>query len=142
MVQDKSLAYEVHIGEHVPKRLYGDEIRIAQVLTNLLTNAVKYTDHGKITLSLNAVKDGKDMDAIEYIVEDTGCGIKPEDMEKLFDSYGRVNLERNRRVEGTGLGMACSILYRFSSRTLPPLRYLEMVDSDNPVRLATSLIVD
>ncbi len=105
MVQDKSLAYEVHIGEHVPKRLYGDEIRIAQVLTNLLTNAVKYTDHGKITLSLNAVKDGKDMDAIEYIVEDTGCGIKPEDMEKLFDSYGRVNLERNRRVEGTGLGM-------------------------------------
>ena len=54
---------------------------------------------------MNAVKDGKDMDAIEYIVEDTGCGIKPEDMEKLFDSYGRVNLERNRRVEGTGLGM-------------------------------------
>ena len=105
MVQDKSLTYEVHIAKDVPKRLFGDEVRIVQVLTNLLTNAVKYTDQGKVTLTLNAVKDLKGMDAIEYIVEDTGCGIKPEDMDKLFDSYGRVNLERNRRVEGTGLGM-------------------------------------
>ena len=105
MVQDKSLAYEVNIAKDVPKRLFGDEIRIAQVLTNLLTNAVKYTDQGKVTLTLNAVKDLKGMDAIEYIVEDTGCGIKPEDMDKLFDSYERVNLERNRRVEGTGRGM-------------------------------------
>lgn len=105
IVQDKSLAYEVNIAKDVPKRLFGDEIRIAQVLTNLLTNAVKYTDQGKVTLTLNAVKDLKGMDAIEYIVEDTGCGIKPEDMDKLFDSYERVNLERNRRVEGTGLGM-------------------------------------
>lgn len=104
-VQDKSLSYEVNIAKDVPKRLFGDEIRIAQVLTNLLTNAVKYTDQGKVTLTLNAVRDIKGMDAIEYIVEDTGCGIKPEDMDKLFDSYGRVNLERNRRVEGTGLGM-------------------------------------
>lgn len=105
MVQDKSLAYEVNIAKDVPKRLFGDEIRITQVLTNLLTNAVKYTDQGKVTLTLNAVKDLKGMEAIEYIVEDTGCGIKPEDMDKLFDSYERVNLERNRRVEGTGLGM-------------------------------------
>ena len=105
MVQDKSLAYEVNKAKDVPKRLFGDEIRITQVLTNLLTNAVKYTDQGKVTLTLNAVKDLKGMEAIEYIVEDTGCGIKPEDMDKLFDSYGRVNLERNRRVEGTGLGM-------------------------------------
>ena len=105
MVQDKSLTYEVHIAKDVPKRLFGDEVRIVQVLTNLLTNAVKYTDQGKVTLTLNAVKDLKGMDAIEYIVEDSGCGIKPEDMDKLFDSYGRVNLERNRRVEGTGLGM-------------------------------------
>ena len=105
MVQDKSLTYEVNIAKDVPKRLFGDEVRIVQVLTNLLTNAVKYTDQGKVTLTLNAVKDLKGMDAIEYIVEDTGCGIKPEDMDKLFDSYGRVNLERNRRVEGTGLGM-------------------------------------
>ena len=105
MVQDKSLAYEVNIAKDVPKRLFGDEVRIAQVLTNLLTNAVKYTDQGKVTLTINAVKDLKGMDAIEYIVEDTGCGIKQEDMDKLFDSYERVNLERNRRVEGTGLGM-------------------------------------
>lgn len=105
MVQDKSLAYEVNIAKDVPKRLFGDEIRISQVLTNLLTNAVKYTDQGKVTLTINAVKDSKGMNAIEYIVEDTGCGIKPEDMGKLFESYERVNLERNRSVEGTGLGM-------------------------------------
>ena len=58
-----------------------------------------------MTLSVKTAKDARGMDAIEYVVEDTGCGIKAEDMEKLFSSYGRLNLERNRRVEGTGLGM-------------------------------------
>lgn len=104
-VHNKSLAYEVQLADDVPKRLFGDEVRIAQILTNLLTNAVKYTDQGKVTLSVKTAKDDKGMDAIEYVVEDTGCGIKAEDMEKLFSSYGRLNLERNRRVEGTGLGM-------------------------------------
>lgn len=104
-VQNKSLDYEVQVANDVPKRLFGDEIRISQIITNLLTNAVKYTDQGKVTLSIKTTKDTQGMDAIEYAVEDTGCGIKEEDMEKLFSSYGRLNLERNRRVEGTGLGM-------------------------------------
>lgn len=104
-VQSKSLEYEVQVGRDVPKRLFGDEIRIAQIITNLLTNAVKYTDQGKVTLSIKTTKDSQGMDAIEYAVEDTGCGIREEDMEKLFSSYGRLNLERNRRVEGTGLGI-------------------------------------
>lgn len=105
LAQNKNLVYEVRIDENVPKRLFGDEIRIAQILTNLLTNAVKYTTKGRITLSIQAVKDGQGMDAILYQVEDTGCGIRKEDMEKLFTAYGRLDLERNRRVEGTGLGI-------------------------------------
>ena len=105
LAQNKNLVYEVRIDENVPKRLFGDEIRIAQILTNLLTNAVKYTTKGSVTLSIQAVKDRQGMDAILYQVEDTGCGIRKEDMEKLFTAYGRLDLERNRRVEGTGLGI-------------------------------------
>lgn len=104
-ILNKALTYEVKIADNVPKRLFGDEIRIAQILTNLLTNAVKYTDHGTVTLSIRAVKDVIGMDAIEYRVEDTGCGIRPEDMEKLFSLYGRLDMQNNRRVEGTGLGI-------------------------------------
>lgn len=105
MVQEKSLEYEVKIDEDVPDKLFGDEVRIAQILTNLLTNAVKYTDRGKVTLSIKTTRDAQGMDAIEYAVEDTGCGIRQEDMGKLFSTYGRLDLERNRRVEGTGLGI-------------------------------------
>ena len=105
MVQSKSLEYEVNIGDDVPKRLFGDEIRIAQIITNLLTNAVKYTDKGKVTLSIQTAKDARGMDAIQYSVRDTGRGIKKEEMDKIFSLYGRTDMERNRRVEGTGLGL-------------------------------------
>ena len=109
MAEEKALKFDVKISDDVPKRLFGDEIRISQILTNLLTNAVKYTDNGKVILYENIAKDAQGMDAIEYVVEDTGCGIKPEDMEKLFDTYGRIDIERNRRVEGTGLGIGIVI---------------------------------
>lgn len=109
MAEEKALEFEVKVSDDVPKRLFGDEIRISQILTNLLTNAVKYTDNGKVILRENIAKDAQGMDAIEYVVEDTGCGIKPEDMEKLFDTYGRIDIERNRRVEGTGLGIGIVI---------------------------------
>lgn len=105
LAQNKSLEYRVELADDVPKQLFGDEVRIVQILTNLLTNAVKYTNRGSVTLSIKTAKDPQGKDAIEYKVEDTGCGIKPEDMEKLFATYGRIDLERNRRVEGTGLGM-------------------------------------
>lgn len=105
MVQEKSLEYEVKIDDDVPDKLFGDEIRITQILTNLLTNAVKYTDRGKVTLIIKTTRDAQGMDAIEYAVEDTGCGIRQDDMGKLFSTYGRLDLERNRRVEGTGLGI-------------------------------------
>lgn len=103
--ENKKIDYRVQLENNIPKRLFGDEIRISQVITNLLTNAVKYTDDGSVTLSLRSVKDENGNDAIEYAVMDTGCGIRKEDQEKLFQTFSRFNLERNRRVEGTGLGL-------------------------------------
>lgn len=61
LARTKSLAFEVQLADDVPKRLFGDEIRIAQILTNLLTNAVKYTDRGKVTLSIKTAKDDREM---------------------------------------------------------------------------------
>ena len=104
-MEAKYLDFELIIGENVPSVLYGDEIRISQILINILTNAIKYTDKGKVSLSVEYTQDGDGNDAIRYCVEDTGIGIKEEDIKKLFGSYERFDLERNRRVEGTGLGM-------------------------------------
>lgn len=124
-VQNKSIEYKVKMGSEVPKRLFGDDIRIAQILTNLLSNAVKYTDKGTVTLSIQTTKDVQGRDAIEYTVEDTGRGIKPEDMEKLFSSYGRLDLEHNRRVEGTGLGIGIvtGLLEAMNSRLVVESEY-------------------
>ena len=104
-IEAKYLDFELNIGENVPSVLYGDEIRISQILINIMTNAIKYTDNGKVSLSVEYTQDGDGNDAIRYCVEDTGIGIKEEDIKKLFGSYERFDLERNRRVEGTGLGM-------------------------------------
>ena len=104
-MEAKYLDFELNIGENVPSVLYGDEIRISQILINIMTNAIKYTDNGKVSLSVEYTQDGDGNDAIRYCVEDTGIGIKEEDIKKLFGSYERFDLERNRRVEGTGLGM-------------------------------------
>ena len=104
-MEAKYLDFELNIGENVPSVLYGDEIRISQILINIMTNAINYTDNGKVSLSVEYTQDGDGNDAIRYCVEDTGIGIKEEDIKKLFGSYERFDLERNRRVEGTGLGM-------------------------------------
>ena len=104
-MEAKYLDFELNIGENVPSVLYGDEIRISQILINIMTNAIKYTDNGKVSLSVEYTQDGDGNDTIRYCVEDTGIGIKEEDIKKLFGSYERFDLERNRRVEGTGLGM-------------------------------------
>ncbi|MCR5720468.1 MAG: response regulator, partial [Lachnospiraceae bacterium] len=88
--------------------LYGDEVRIKQVITNILTNAVKYTEKGSVTFSVNFEKcaDSEDTIDLKVSVKDTGIGIKPEDMKKLFSEFERIEEERNRNVEGTGLGMS------------------------------------
>ncbi len=102
---DKGLALYFTIDEKIPTMLYGDEIRIKQVLMNLLTNALKYTEKGSVTLEASATPVDEDHVDILFSIKDTGIGIKEEDIKKLFDVYGRIDEERNRKVEGTGLGM-------------------------------------
>ncbi len=93
--------------------LNGDEIRIKQVIINILSNAVKYTKEGYITLSIQADKpqDKPDSIMLRISVADTGIGIKPEDLDKLFVAFERIEEKRNRNIEGTGLGM--TIVQRF-----------------------------
>ena len=103
---EKSLEFELKVGEDVPSRLFGDEIRISQILTNLLTNAVKYTGQGKVSFWVEREADVNGQAAIKFTVKDTGIGIRQEDMEALFEEYGRLDLLKNRNKEGTGLGIS------------------------------------
>ena len=101
----KNLELKVDVDKNLPHKLYGDDVRIRQVLVNLLSNAVKYTEKGSVTLKvLGNVSEDEVM--LKYVVSDTGIGIKEEDMEKLFAKYERLDTIKNRNVEGTGLGMA------------------------------------
>ena len=104
---DKGLAFNVIFDSNIPKQLFGDEVRIKQVITNILTNAVKYTETGSVTFSVgfDRCEDDPDCIILHVKVKDTGIGIKPEDMEKLFSKFERIEEKRNRNIEGTGLGM-------------------------------------
>ena len=107
----KGLELLLDFDQETPKLLYGDEIRIKQVITNILTNAVKYTEKGSVTFSVKfeRVPDDPDSVLLCVAVKDTGIGIKPEDMEKLFSKFERIEEKRNRNVEGTGLGMTITL---------------------------------
>ena len=101
----KNLAFDAEVDGTMPDVLLGDEARIRQVITNVLSNAVKYTNEGGVTLRARGTRDG---DALNLLVSvaDTGIGIREEDMNILFEKFARVDLERNKTVEGTGLGLA------------------------------------
>ena len=105
---DKGLSININVDSRIPELLHGDEIRIKQVITNILTNAVKYTEKGSVTFSVNyePTFQGSDEIKLKVAVKDTGIGIKKEDMSKLFSEFDRIEEERNRNIEGTGLGMA------------------------------------
>ena len=102
---DKGLDLILHVDPHLPRTLYGDEIRIKQVVTNILTNAVKYTEKGSVTLDMRVVKKEGDTITTTVRVQDTGIGIKEEDIPKLFVAFERIEEQRNRNIEGTGLGL-------------------------------------
>ena len=116
---DKGLELKLNINKDIPNLLFGDEVRIKQVITNILTNAVKYTEKGSVTFSVGFDKSGTDNDIIrlKVSVKDTGIGIKEEDMNKLFSKFDRIEEKRNRNIEGTGLGMSIT------------KKLLEMMDS-------------
>lgn len=105
---EKGLHFEVNIDPALPSKLYGDDIRIRQVLINLLTNAVKYTRKGTVTFEVTGERNGED-EVLHFAVRDTGIGIKQEDIPKLFSAFERIDEEKNRDIEGTGLGMNISL---------------------------------
>jgi len=114
----KGLEFVTEIDESVPSKLYGDDVRISQIVMNLLTNAVKYTERGSVTLRMknNGITDGSVKLRVE--VSDTGIGIKDEDLSKLFESFKRIEEKRNRHIEGTGLGISivCKLLAMMDSK--------------------------
>ncbi|MBQ6408073.1 MAG: response regulator [Butyrivibrio sp.] len=104
--EDKGLALNMNIDRKLPTVLVGDEIRIKQCVTNILTNAVKYTEEGSVTLNVSFRKADDDNFFLRFQVVDTGIGIKEEDLAKLYSPFERIEEIRNRSIEGTGLGMS------------------------------------
>ncbi|MBR5090932.1 MAG: DegV family EDD domain-containing protein [Ruminiclostridium sp.] len=104
--KSKNLEFHVSIAPDIPAELVGDEMRIKQILINVLNNAIKYTKEGSVSLSIQSggIKDGA-MNVI-YTVSDTGIGIKKENIPFLFTAFRRVDEEKNRHIEGTGLGLS------------------------------------
>lgn len=104
----KGLTLELDFDAHTPNQLYGDEVRLKQIMMNLLTNAVKYTEKGTITLgvSYEDISDEAEQVNLKIYVRDTGVGLTQEDMDRLFDEFERLDDEHNRKIEETGLGMS------------------------------------
>lgn len=104
----KALTFNTYINEKLPSRMMGDDIRIRQILVNLLTNAVKYTEQGTVSFYADGEITGNTA-ILTFRVEDTGIGIKEEDLAKLYQEFERIEETRNRNIEGTGLGMSIAV---------------------------------
>jgi signal transduction histidine kinase/CheY-like chemotaxis protein len=104
----KPIVFQLKVNEELPSAFYGDELRIRQILNNLLSNAFKYTREGKVGLNIDFERSGEDSNTVILIcrVEDTGIGIRQEDIGKLFSVYNQVDTRSNRHIEGTGLGLS------------------------------------
>jgi len=106
--ESKPIEFILDVDENLPLMLIGDELRIKQILNNLLSNAFKYTQEGKVTMSIYAKQEDPDNSAksmLVFVVNDTGQGMTTEQVRKLGTEYSRFNMEANRKTEGTGLGM-------------------------------------
>ena len=104
--KEKGLEFHVDVDPTIPAILYGDEVRLKQIIVNLLNNAVKYTNEGVITLSMRAAKGEQNQVMLTIAVADTGIGIKKDSIPFLFEAFKRVDEENNRYIEGTGLGLS------------------------------------
>ena len=104
-IKDKPIEFKLDIAPDIPEELIGDRIHIKQVINNLLSNAIKYTEQGNITLSVKCINE-KDICKLIISVQDTGRGIKAENINKLFTKFERLDVEMNSTTEGTGLGLA------------------------------------
>lgn len=103
--EKKGLELKLDIDEQIPDKLYGDDVRVRQIIVNIMTNAVKYTREGSVTFSMKLLEKREQEADIQVSVKDTGIGIREEDIAKLFDSFQRLDEEKNRNIEGTGLGI-------------------------------------
>lgn len=103
---EKELRFTFETDENTPKNLVGDEFRIRQIITNLLTNGVKYTPKGSVSLTVGFDRIDKNRIMLIISVKDTGMGISDDDKAKLFDSFRRINSSQTKNIEGTGLGLA------------------------------------
>ena len=106
--EEKELNLIIDVAPDLPSWMIGDDVRLRQVLINLLNNAVKYTEKGSVTLHVDGEGDDDEVD-IRFCVEDTGIGMKPEDIDKLYERFSRIEENRNRNIEGTGLGMSITV---------------------------------
>jgi len=104
-IGEKPIEFILNIDESLPALLYGDDLRIRQILSNLLSNAFKYTKQGTVELGINCAREGKDIWMTAY-VRDSGIGIKQEDIDKAFSDYTQIDKKSNPKIEGTGLGLA------------------------------------
>jgi signal transduction histidine kinase/CheY-like chemotaxis protein len=103
-IGSKPIEFKLNVSEELPFELMGDELRVKQILNNLLSNAFKYTDKGEVSLSFSSETAGEKV-TLAITVRDTGQGMDEEQVRNLFDAYARFNIKVNRFVEGTGLGM-------------------------------------
>ena len=106
--EQKDLSFDVNIDENIPKVLYGDGGKVKQIVLNLLTNAIKYTEKGGFTLTVSAESIVDDICDVRISVKDTGIGVRTEDLEKLFTAYERLDEKKNSGIQGTGLGLDIS----------------------------------
>lgn len=104
-IEDKPIEFELKMAEDIPDILIGDKTHVKEIINNLLTNAIKYTEKGKITLNVKCINKG-DISKLIISVQDTGRGIKKENIEKLFTKFQRLEEDMNTTIEGTGLGLA------------------------------------
>lgn len=102
----KDLDFEMEVDSRVPSILYGDEVHVRQVINNFLSNAVKYTKEGRVILRMGYEQKNLGQILLKIEVEDTGIGIRESDMDKLFLNFTRVDEQKNRSIEGTGLGLS------------------------------------
>nr|MBP3598378.1 response regulator [Eubacterium sp.] len=107
-ISSKDVVFVIDVAPDIPELMQGDEVRIRQILINLLGNAVKFTQRGKIELKISYQKVEEDTAKLTFTVSDTGIGIKKENLDKLFEEFTQVDTKKNRSIQGTGLGLAIS----------------------------------
>lgn len=119
-IGEKKLQLKIFVNQDIPENLYGDDVRIRQILINLGNNAIKFTNQGKVTITIDYdFKEGDQSILLQVSVKDTGIGIRAEEQKKLFEAFSQLDGKRNRKIEGTGLGLSiCEALVHSMGGTI------------------------